>query len=427
MNRSNSSEQHKECAAVDVSDSKLNRQAALVREPFLLKPTGKDYLWGGNRLNDDFSKGIDMQPLAETWECSTHPDGPSTIASGTFEGEKLPELIAAHPEILGTHPQKAGLPKGQIPILVKFIDAAKDLSIQVHPDDAYARAHENGALGKTEMWYVVDATKDASLIYGFNRAMDREKVRRALTEVEGGRSHPATGSDAEGAHAARLDEQGSWDIAAHGTLADVADLPNDTEHSGWQRASQRGDSGKCTGQTRGKIEKYLNRVPVNQGDVFYIEAGTVHAICAGSLIVEIQENSNLTYRMYDYHRTDKNGRERELNIDKALDVANFHAGNVPRQPMRVLRFRPGFASEFLCRCKYFEVERILLNTERIRKMAALSTDASSFQVLVCTDGCGTMFWGERHLEFFKGDTIFLPAESVPVRLHGRAEFLKVYC
>ena len=85
MNRSNSSEQHKECAAVDVSDSKLNRQAALVREPFLLKPTGKDYLWGGSRLNDDFSKGIDMQPLAETWECSTHPDGPSTIASGTFE------------------------------------------------------------------------------------------------------------------------------------------------------------------------------------------------------------------------------------------------------------------------------------------------------------------------------------------------------
>ena len=123
-----------------------------LREPFLLKPAAKDYLWGGNRLNDDFGKGIDLSPLAETWECSTHPDGPSTIASGKFAGKLLPDFIEKHPEVLGTHPRK--LVSEGLPVLIKFIDAKKDLSVQVHPDDEYARTHEGGQLGKTEMWYV---------------------------------------------------------------------------------------------------------------------------------------------------------------------------------------------------------------------------------------------------------------------------------
>ena len=101
-------------------------------EPFLLKPDGKDYLWGGSRLNDDFSKGIDMSPLAETWECSTHPDGPSVVASGAFAGQTLAAVLKAHPEYLGTHPEA----KGELPILIKLIDAKKDLSVQVHPTDA---------------------------------------------------------------------------------------------------------------------------------------------------------------------------------------------------------------------------------------------------------------------------------------------------
>ena len=160
-------------------------------EPFLLKPSGKDYLWGGSRLNDDFSKGIDMSPLAETWECSTHPDGPSMVASGAFAGQTLTQVLKAHPEYLGTrlrvpctrlgvsgthsageqgaHLKMSGAlsePSGELPILIKLIDAKKDLSVQVHPSDAYAREHENGQLGKTEMWYVLDAKKDAKLIYG---------------------------------------------------------------------------------------------------------------------------------------------------------------------------------------------------------------------------------------------------------------------
>lgn len=141
--------------------------------PFLLKPAGKDYLWGGQRLRADFGKESVLNPLAETWECSTPPDGPSLVESGAFAGMPLKEVLKEHPEYLGTHPlcnyTKEQLAAGELPVLIKFIDAKKDLSVQVHPDDEYARTHENGSRGKTEMWYVLDAAKDSSLVYGFSR------------------------------------------------------------------------------------------------------------------------------------------------------------------------------------------------------------------------------------------------------------------
>ena len=146
--------------------------------PFLLKPAGKDYLWGGSRLKDDFSKDMDLTPLAETWECSTHPDGPSIVASGVYEGRLLSEVLNRHPEYMGTHPKT----DGGLPILIKFIDARKDLSVQVHPDDEYAREHEHGSLGKTEMWYVLDAAKDAKLVYGFYHDISREKLKKSLED-----------------------------------------------------------------------------------------------------------------------------------------------------------------------------------------------------------------------------------------------------
>ncbi len=342
-------------------------------EPFLLKPAGKDYLWGGNRLNDDFSKGIDMSPLAETWECSTHPDGPSTVASGIFAGKTLSEVLQEHPEYLGTHPAVPGthpaapgthpaepLPegRGELPILIKLIDAKQDLSVQVHPTDAYAREHENGQLGKTEMWYVLDAAKDAKLVYGLYHDVDKEQLRRSI-----------------------------------------------------------GD---------GTVEKYLQKVPVRKNDLFYIEAGTIHAIGAGILVAEIQENSNLTYRLYDYDRVDKSGRKRELHIDKALEAASLKASAEPRQPLRVLKYRRGCASELLCRCRYFEVYRMLVNTERCRELVDYQADSTSFRVLLCTDGCGCLtFSGEESLRFFRGDCIFVPAGSVKLKIHGQAQFLDV--
>lgn len=320
--------------------------------PFLLRPTGKDYLWGGRRLNDDFAKNMDLSPLAETWECSTHPDGPSYVVGGDYDGLSLRAVLAMHPEYLGLRH------KGQteLPILIKLIDAKQDLSIQVHPDDAYAAANEHGQLGKTEMWYVLDAAKDAQLVYGLHSDTDPAVLRQSIED--------------------------------------------------------------------GTIEKHLQKVPIRKDDLFFIKAGTIHAIGAGALIAEIQENSNLTYRLYDYDRVDKNGKKRPLHIDKALAVANLRSSDTPRQPMRVLRYRPGAAWELLCRCRYFEVHRMLVNTER-RQQVFYHAGQLSFRVLLCVSGCGIISFGSEAIRVYKGDCIFFPASCVQVTLHGQMQLLDI--
>lgn len=339
-------------------------------KPFVLSPAGKDYLWGGNRLNTDFHKNIDMSPLAETWECSTHPDGVSIVASGEHQGKTLDTVLAEHPEYLGSHPtavMNALNPEGRkdvnshlsLPVLVKLIDAEQNLSVQVHPDDTFAAIHENGSPGKTEMWYVLDAAPGAHLVYGFNRDMNRELLRRSLEQ--------------------------------------------------------------------GNIEKYLQKIPVQKDDVFYIEAGTVHAIGAGVLLAEVQENSNLTYRLYDYERVDRHGNKRPLHIEKAMQVLNYKSSENPRQPIRVLRYQPGCASEFLCRCKYFQVERLLINTLPVRTAPEYATTEQSFQILLCVEGNGEIIMSCKKLPFEKGSCIFVPADSVPLQLTGKAQLLKISC
>lgn len=323
-----------------------------MREPIFLRPTGKDYLWGGSRINDEFGKGIALEPLAETWECSTHPDGPSYALGGEFDGQSLAEILKTHPDYLGTHPERG---EG-LPILIKFIDAKRDLSVQVHPTDDFAAAHENGQRGKTEMWYVLDAAKDAKLVYGLRHDTDAEALRESIEN--------------------------------------------------------------------GTVEKHLQTVPIAKNDVFFIEAGTIHAIGAGALIAEIQQSSNLTYRLYDYDRVDKNGHKRPLHVQKALAAANLRSSTAPRQPMRVLHYRPGCASELLCRCRYFEVYRMLVNTER-RQKVAYRADAMSFRVLLCVDGCGTVSFCNSASNIYKGDCLFLPADSVELSLHGQLQLLDI--
>lgn len=317
------------------------------RKPFLLGAIGKDYLWGGSRLNDDFGLGLACSPLAEAWVCSAHPDGSSSV-----EDTSLDKLLT--PDLLGSHASRAA--GGELPILIKLIDAKEKLSVQVHPDDEYAKSE--GQLGKTELWYVLDARPDAELICGFNRDVCKEQVRNAIAS--------------------------------------------------------------------GTIEALLNHVPVHKGDLFLIEPGTVHAIGAGVLLAEIQENSNLTYRLYDYDRVDKDGKKRELHVDKALELMKMTSSASPRQPMRVLRYKAGCASELLTRCRYFQVERLLLNTEG-RTMPEIMADENSFRVLLCTSGCGVLYGTDVMIPFFKGDCIFVPAGSIPLRLHGRAELLNVSC
>ena len=176
----------------------------------------------------------------------------------------------------------------------------------------------------------------------------------------------------------------------------------------------------------GTVEKYLQKVPVHSDDIFFIKPGTVHAIGAGALIAEIQESSNLTYRLFDYNRVDKNGKKRELHIEKALAVVNMQGSARPKQPLRVLKYRRGYAAEMLCRCKYFQVERVLVNTERCRELASFQSNSDSFQVLLCTNGCGVMTFGDGEvLQIFRGDCVFLPADSVEVKVHGKLQILVV--
>lgn len=322
--------------------------------PFLLKPCGKSYLWGGTRLNDEFGKEIDKTPLAETWECSTHPEGLSIVASGMMQGKTLKEVLKEHPEYLGIHSEHYK----DLPILIKFIDAKENLSIQVHPDDNYAKKYEDGQLGKSEMWYVLDAETDTYLLYGLKQDIDKNILYKSVQD--------------------------------------------------------------------GEVEQFMQKIKISKNDVFYIEAGIIHAIGAGALIVEIQENSDLTYRIYDYNRIDKNGIKRKLHIEKALAVANLKSSTEPVQPMRVLKYRPGCASELLCRCKYFEVFRIIINTECCKKMIKYEVDNISFHVLLCIAGCGTILMEDgEFIVFFKGDCIFFPANSIKVKIHGKMELLDV--
>lgn len=163
---------------------------------------------------------------------------------------------------------------------------------------------------------------------------------------------------------------------------------------------------------------------IYKDDLFFIPAGTVHAIGAGALVAEIQESSNLTYRLYDYDRIGKDGKKRELHIDKALDVANLYSSAEPKQPLRVLKYRQGVASELLTRCKYFEVYRMIVNTER-RQTVHYRADELAFRVLLCVNGCGTISHENGTIPFYKGDCIFVPADSVTLTIHGQAQFLDV--
>ena len=325
------------------------------RTPFLLFPAAKDYLWGGSRLNDDFNLALDASPLAEAWVCSTHPDGESSVPAFSCT---LSSLLKNHPDFLGSHTLETTKGKPELPILIKFIDARKDLSVQVHPDDEYALQHE-GQLGKTEMWYVLDARPGAELIYGFNREVTKEQIREAIG--------------------------------------------------------------------RGEIDSFLNRVPIHKNDLFFITPGTVHAIGAGALIAEVQEASNITYRLYDYDRVDKTGKKRPLHVDQALDVLNLQGMGAVRQPMRLLKYRRGYASELLSRCRYFQAERVLLNTEVYRRLVDYKTTENSFHALLCFDGCGSISGENFMLNFFKGDCIFVSSDSIPLKLHGKAHLLDVSC
>lgn len=207
-----------------------------------LQPVLKDYLWGGMKLGPLFGRDNGGKKMSESWEVSVHPDGESLCEGGTFA-----DYLRAHP----TAVDKEG---SDFPVLIKYIDAAQNLSVQVHPDDAFARREENDN-GKTEMWYIVQADAGAGIYCGFRRDTGREEFLRRVAD--------------------------------------------------------------------GTVEELLNFIPVKAGDCYLIKAGTVHAIGAGCVICEVQQSSNVTYRVYDYNRLGADGKPRQLHVEKAVRVINF--------------------------------------------------------------------------------------------------------
>lgn len=289
-----------------------------------LYPACMDNLWGGIKLKERYGKKTDKNPCAESWEFSFHPDGPTKLENGSTL------LDALTPNELGKN--LAGFDR--FPTLIKFIDAAQDLSIQVHPSDDFALKHEN-SLGKTEMWYVVEADEGAGLYLGFKNSITKAEYEAAIREK--------------------------------------------------------------------RLTDLLNFYEVKQGDVYFIPSGTIHAIAKGCLICEIQQNSNLTYRVYDYGRVDKNGKERELHIDRALQVTNLDA-----YTPSALQASNG-EGELLGINKYFTVTRMEVNQKTL-----LSSDLNSFRTLCCVRGGGKL----NDMELKQGDSYFLSASNESVTLDG---------
>lgn len=304
-----------------------------------LSPSCKDYLWGGQKLKDEYHKNFDGDVLAETWELSCYPDSPSVIVNGPAAGLTLKTWIENKGSaVLGKNCARFS----DFPVLIKFIDAAKDLSIQVHPDNAYAMEHEH-QMGKTEMWYVMEAEEGAFLYYGFSREITKEEFKERIE---------------------------------NNTLTEV-----------------------------------LNKVSVQKGDVVFIESGTLHAIGRGLLIAEIQQNSNVTYRVYDYGRRDKNGKLRDLHIEKALQVTRT-------SPVKRVRSTdPHIAS-----CDYFTVDKVVLSGELTDRISGFVSE-NSFAHFLFLSGEGRITCGADDLYFRKGDSFFLPAGSGDYTITGTCEAL----
>ena len=306
--------------------------------PIKLIPSYKDYIWGGTKLKTKYGKKTDLSPVAESWELSCHKDGLSIVDGGEFNEKTLASVIEKNPEVLGTYCKG-----NELPILIKLIDAADNLSVQVHPNDEQAKEWE-GQNGKTEMWYVVEANDDAKITFGVSEDIDKERLQK--------------------------------------------EIQNKT------------------------VESVLNTVSSKKGDVFFVEAGTIHAIGKGNVIAEIQQNSNVTYRLYDYGRVGKDGKERELHIEKGVKAANCKKV-VPKE-IQVC----SDGTRLLASCKYFEVKEVKLDGEK--KFIA---DDKSYHALVVTEGDAEPSCEDYSETLPVGQTVFVPANLGEYILSGKATVL----
>ncbi len=315
--------------------------------PLLLKPTLKDYIWGGQKLKTEYNKQSDKSIIAESWELSCHKDGVSIISNGNLNGVSLEKYIDSdRRKILGTKCDRFD----NFPILVKLIDAKNNLSIQVHPDNEYAQKNE-GQYGKTEMWYIVDCEPDSFIYYGLNHDLSVDEFKEKIN--------------------------------------------NNT------------------------ILESLNEVRVKKGDVFFIESGTIHAICSGILLAEVQQNSNVTYRVYDYNRLGADGKPRDLHINKAIEVTNLKK-QANAKTKYITEENPNYYKKLLSKCDYFSTYNIVINSK-----ISLTTNGESFHCILCLKGNPNIIYNNFIVQIKKGQTVFMPANLGNYIIEGNSEILYI--
>ncbi|MBN1933419.1 MAG: class I mannose-6-phosphate isomerase, partial [Anaerolineae bacterium] len=289
--------------------------------PLTFEPVFRDYIWGGRTLETRFGRALPPGIIAESWDISGHPSSPTRVDAGPLRGLTLPQVQEKLSQALVGTRSRWATGRGKFPLLVKLLDANLALSVQVHPPDEYALAHEKGELGKTEMWYVLYAKPDARLVYGLSRETDAEEFRAALEA---------------------------------GTLADL-----------------------------------LHYLPIREGDAIFVPTGTVHALLEGAVVAEIQQNSDTTYRVYDWGRLDADGQPRPLHIDKALDVIDWSVVRpTAYTPVRVENVN-GVRRAEVSRCGYFVVEEVRLAAGATYRGAC---DGGTFEIWGCVAGQAEAQW-----------------------------------
>ncbi|AKU26716.1 mannose-6-phosphate isomerase, class I [Geobacillus stearothermophilus] len=304
-------------------------------EPIFLTPVFQERIWGGTKLAERFGYDIPSSQTGECWAVSAHPHGQTVVARGPFAGMTLGQLWEERRDLFGH------FPSDRFPLLTKILDANADLSVQVHPDDEYAKTHEGGELGKTECWYIIDCKPGAELIYG-HYAETKEQLRAMM-------------------------EAGEW-------------------------------------------ERLLRKVPIRPGDFFYVPSGTIHALCEGTLVLETQQSSDTTYRVYDYDRVDSQGRRRELHLDKAIDVTTVPHRDIDIRP-HVAEF-PGATVTTFVEGDYFGVQKWDV------RGAFESEQAKPFLIVSILEGEGELVRKGQTYLLRRGDHFILPHQFGRFTIRG---------